>query len=566
MASSTSAIHNNSNTNNRSDSSSNINSNNTNNTSNNNNSNLDKDDTDDGEFSDDLIKSYHRNKNQRYFNSDDSGGENLPDFSQLGNMSYLQSMRRSNSKVNVYSEVNNNNDNNNNSNSNNSNNNQIGHNSNTINGDCSTCEETEYTRSASVISRGKMSSKSRTKSRRSQLRLQLRNLKELFEEGYLSQAEYERRKDQLVDQLTGTSLNGGGNGDNNGNGSAPSSPQSHSPVPSMQSIEGNNINASNNNNNNNSSWKEMSKNLPLPCTLPSPGFLQDTIEVIPHDVPTYQNLPVYDAIRHTFDFDKGRWRDTKMKVQIDDVPFARGGLRYAYYMRIPSQPGKIFYAKASIDPYEDKQTYFQDVEMQEYCKKWADRYNVHKPPKKVDFIQADLMTLTGLKEKPLFVIEEFIEGQYKKHNNNAGFVSEEDRNTPQAFSHFTYESSQKVILVCDIQGVGDMYTDPQLHSCNGEGFGKGNLGARGFERFLATHHCNAICAYLRLPSVNAKGYDAGTLPRQQFMNGPLEMHSLPFPPHVYSRNTKFYQDPQFGGSQYPPTTVPTAFSSCCTLI
>jgi elongation factor 2 kinase len=44
---------------------------------------------------------------------------------------------------------------------------------------------------------------------------------------------------------------------------------------------------------------------------------------------------------------------------------------------------------------------------------------------------------------------------------------QDDRNTPQAFSHFTYESSDHMVLVCDIQGVGDVYTDPQMHTLDG---------------------------------------------------------------------------------------------------
>ena len=36
------------------------------------------------------------------------------------------------------------------------------------------------------------------------------------------------------------------------------------------------------------------------------------------------------------------------------------------------------------------------------------------------------------------------------------------RNTPQAFSHFTYEASEQKILICDVQGVNDIYTDPQV--------------------------------------------------------------------------------------------------------
>jgi elongation factor 2 kinase len=110
-------------------------------------------------------------------------------------------------------------------------------------------------------------------------------------------------------------------------------------------------------------------------------------------------------------------------------------------------------------------------------------------------------------------VERFIDGPYHKHNNNYGFVSEDDRNTPQAFSHFTYEASNHSVLICDIQGVGDMYTDPQVHTRDGIGFGKGNLGMKGFEKFLSTHRCNAICKYFRLPSVNEKEEDSGTVPQ-----------------------------------------------------
>jgi hypothetical protein len=44
------------------------------------------------------------------------------------------------------------------------------------------------------------------------------------------------------------------------------------------------------------------------------------------------------------------------------------------------------------------------------------------------------------------------------YHHQPGYVSEDERNTPQAFSHFTYEASGKQMLLCDVQGVGDMYT------------------------------------------------------------------------------------------------------------
>jgi len=109
-------------------------------------------------------------------------------------------------------------------------------------------------------------------------------------------------------------------------------------------------------------------------------------------------------------------------------------------------------------------------------------------------------------------VEPFIEGPYKKHNNNFGYVSEDARNTPQAFSHFTYHESAHTLLICDIQGVGDIYTDPLMHSTTNENFGRGNLGAEGMEKFLASHSCNAICRYFKLPPVNAKPSDCGTVP------------------------------------------------------
>ena len=39
----------------------------------------------------------------------------------------------------------------------------------------------------------------------------------------------------------------------------------------------------------------------------------------------------------------------------------------------------------------------------------------------------------------------------------------------QAFSHFTFERSGHQLIVVDVQGVGDLYTDPQIHTSDGLG-------------------------------------------------------------------------------------------------
>jgi elongation factor 2 kinase len=70
------------------------------------------------------------------------------------------------------------------------------------------------------------------------------------------------------------------------------------------------------------------------------------------------------------------------------------------------------------------------------------------------------------------------------------------RHTPQAFSHFTFERSNHELIVVDIQGVGDLYTDPQIHTVKGTEYGEGNLGIKGFALFFSSHICNEVCRCL----------------------------------------------------------------------
>ena len=239
---------------------------------------------------------------------------------------------------------------------------------------------------------------------------------------------------------------------------------------------------------------------------------------------------------------KEEWSQDMRIIKMAKNPFNNGTLRYVYYMQDitetiryndqssnnnePStnkppikQNTATHVAKISIDPMEEEETYFHDVAMQKHAQRFADEFNKNQVPKKVGFLDCWVYELVDRTPHIFCGVEKFIFGDYHKYTNNWDWVNQTvDRNTPSAFSHFTYQASKYKILICDLQGVGDLYTDPQMHTYNGKGCGKGNMGKRGIEKFLSSHKCNAICTYLKLPHTNLSSQFTGTLPQKRYMN------------------------------------------------
>jgi len=128
-----------------------------------------------------------------------------------------------------------------------------------------------------------------------------------------------------------------------------------------------------------------------------------------------------------------------------------------------------------------------------FPKKWR------MAPKPVDFLMSHLVEMADpeTNEKTTFSVEAFVYGKFDKYNTNSGLVAT-DRRTPQAFSHFTFDSSSKRLLCVDVQGVDDLYTDPAVHAPSDFLWCDANLGLRGMALFFWSHRCNDACRLLGL--------------------------------------------------------------------
>ncbi|KHJ98534.1 MHCK/EF2 kinase domain protein [Oesophagostomum dentatum] len=216
-------------------------------------------------------------------------------------------------------------------------------------------------------------------------------------------------------------------------------------------------------------------------------------------------VPVTRAKRYRYSSIRKSWTEDIVEVRLHSEPFARGAMRECYRLKKLSsnthnndwKHAHNYVAKKYIQEV-DRSVLFEDVKLQMDAKLWAEEYNRYDPPKKIDIVQMCVLEMLDMPSNPLFHLEHYIEGDYIKYNSNSGFVSEIARKTPQAFSHFTFERSGHQMIVVDIQGVGDLYTDPQIHTVIGTDYGDGNLGTRGMALFFHSHLCNDICHSLCL--------------------------------------------------------------------
>lgn len=199
-------------------------------------------------------------------------------------------------------------------------------------------------------------------------------------------------------------------------------------------------------------------------------------------------------------------------VKVERRPFDKGAMRRCYRLKKlsqqPNRPafhplkwktsnnyiGKQYHDAAVMRDDGGRAAVLLDVQLQLTSAAFATAFDeALVPPKRVNIIDCFAIELYERRPIEYMLVERFITGKdeygrgFIKHNSNIGYIDDNERRlTPQVFSAATFWLSRGAAMVTDIQGVGDLYTDPQVH-CRSQKFGTGDLGRRGMAFFFQSY-------------------------------------------------------------------------------
>ena len=232
----------------------------------------------------------------------------------------------------------------------------------------------------------------------------------------------------------------------------------------------------------------------------------------------------YDSIElFAFDINEMAWcRDSTVQFSIAKEPIGQGGFCEAF--KATSKAGEFksrdWVVKKYLQSAEDtiaetNQTVEQHttkvVQMHMLARNFASKLKQELEKENLsEFYGTTPMfrkIFMGKMEGEKWVtVEEFIDGNFTKYINNTGMVcgvASEVRDKCENLAHFSYERSNKELMVVDMQGSGHSLYDPEIASKDlrdGEEmlFSTGNLSTMAINNFVDNHVCNEYCTLLGL--------------------------------------------------------------------
>jgi hypothetical protein len=224
------------------------------------------------------------------------------------------------------------------------------------------------------------------------------------------------------------------------------------------------------------------------------GFSPD---IVVHSASTLDDMMAHD--------DNIKIHVSRFTVHRRARPFAEGVMRRTSYARTAASTSP-FVVKSFKKRGKEIAHFAEDMRVQAICKAFALEFNgIVGEDNAVDFIVTTCLKARKRSGFECLSLEPFIEGEYVKYNNNASYVNPSNdkyNKAAQAFSHFTFERSRGRFMIVDLQGVGNVWTDPAIHTKDPERYklSDTNFGEEGFMFFFLTHQCNNICHKLGLKS------------------------------------------------------------------
>eukprot|EP00112_Aurelia_sp_Birch-Aquarium-sp1_P010918 Seg2308.6 transcript_id=Seg2308.6/GoldUCD/mRNA.D3Y31 product="Transient receptor potential cation channel subfamily M member 6" protein_id=Seg2308.6/GoldUCD/D3Y31 len=228
----------------------------------------------------------------------------------------------------------------------------------------------------------------------------------------------------------------------------------------------------------------------------------------------------------TFDFGMQTWSTLPQVIQlsVDEEPFAEGGFRKAFKAKGSCEKfqGHWVVKKYKAETLTSIEELGQTPELQAkrcvqmncLAQHFAAKFEHNVRENKLDdfgktFKYNDVY-LCQLPSQEYVTIEKFIYGTFEKHINNTGAISSAETviaRKASAFVHFSYEQSQRKLMVVDIQGCGYTLMDPEIATIKRQEddqylFCAGNLGSYAIQTFADSHECNTFCKDLQLPLID----------------------------------------------------------------